>query len=129
MLKAFPQRARQIAQQAGQCRVVARGRVGKQPRVRQQLAGPQAVAQVLCHQHLSQQLEPDKGDRTGILLAVGVAIAQPPPDVVMLDELVARKMGFESTYPLTAQTYSRKVDAQFADSWSRADTWIRGSMF
>jgi adenylosuccinate lyase len=29
-----------------------------------------------------------------------------------LDELVSRKMGFESTYPVTGQTYSRKVDAQ-----------------
>ena len=29
-----------------------------------------------------------------------------------LDELVTRKMGFESTYPVTGQTYSRKVDAQ-----------------
>ncbi|MEX2141589.1 MAG: adenylosuccinate lyase [Pirellulales bacterium] len=29
-----------------------------------------------------------------------------------LDEMVTRKMGFESTYPVTGQTYSRKVDAQ-----------------
>jgi adenylosuccinate lyase len=29
-----------------------------------------------------------------------------------LDDLVARKMGFESTYRVTGQTYSRKVDAQ-----------------
>jgi adenylosuccinate lyase len=29
-----------------------------------------------------------------------------------LDELIARKMGFESTYRVTGQTYSRKVDAQ-----------------
>jgi adenylosuccinate lyase len=29
-----------------------------------------------------------------------------------LDELVTRKMGFESTYPVTGQTYTRKVDAQ-----------------
>jgi adenylosuccinate lyase len=29
-----------------------------------------------------------------------------------LDELVARKMGFESTYAVTGQTYSRKVDSQ-----------------
>lgn len=29
-----------------------------------------------------------------------------------LDELVARKAGFESCYPVSGQTYSRKVDAQ-----------------
>jgi adenylosuccinate lyase len=29
-----------------------------------------------------------------------------------LDELVARKMGFESTYPVTGQTYTRKIDSQ-----------------
>lgn len=29
-----------------------------------------------------------------------------------LDKLVAEKMGFEATYPVTGQTYSRKVDAQ-----------------
>ena len=29
-----------------------------------------------------------------------------------LDELVSRKMGFESSYPVTGQTYSRKVDSQ-----------------
>jgi len=29
-----------------------------------------------------------------------------------LDELVCRKMGFEQSYPVTGQTYSRKVDAQ-----------------
>ena len=29
-----------------------------------------------------------------------------------LDEIVSRKMGFESSYPVTGQTYSRKVDSQ-----------------
>lgn len=29
-----------------------------------------------------------------------------------LDRLVAEKMGFDATYPVTGQTYSRKVDAQ-----------------
>jgi adenylosuccinate lyase len=29
-----------------------------------------------------------------------------------LDELVAKKMGFENVYPVTGQTYSRKADAQ-----------------
>ena len=29
-----------------------------------------------------------------------------------LDELVSRKIGFEASYPVTGQTYSRKVDAQ-----------------
>jgi adenylosuccinate lyase len=29
-----------------------------------------------------------------------------------LDELVSRKMGFEASYPVTGQTYTRKVDAQ-----------------
>lgn len=33
-----------------------------------------------------------------------------------LDELVARKMRFEQVYPVTGQTYSRKVDAQVLDS-------------
>ncbi len=33
-----------------------------------------------------------------------------------LDELVARKMGFAHVYPVTGQTYSRKVDAQMLAS-------------
>jgi adenylosuccinate lyase len=32
-----------------------------------------------------------------------------------LDQLVARKMGFEAVYPVTGQTYSRKVDSQVLD--------------
>jgi adenylosuccinate lyase len=32
-----------------------------------------------------------------------------------LDELVARKMGFDRVYPVTGQTYSRKVDSQIVD--------------
>jgi len=32
--------------------------------------------------------------------------------VRQLDELVARKMGFDGAYPVTGQTYSRKVDSQ-----------------
>lgn len=32
-----------------------------------------------------------------------------------LDELAARKMGFDSVYPVTGQTYSRKVDSQVLD--------------
>ena len=32
-----------------------------------------------------------------------------------LDQLVAEKMGFELSYPVTGQTYSRKVDAQVID--------------
>ncbi len=32
-----------------------------------------------------------------------------------LEELVAAKMGFEASYPVTGQTYSRKVDAQVVD--------------
>ncbi|MEX1230175.1 MAG: adenylosuccinate lyase [Planctomycetaceae bacterium] len=32
--------------------------------------------------------------------------------VVELDRLVAQKMGFDSSYPVTGQTYSRKIDAQ-----------------
>jgi adenylosuccinate lyase len=35
-----------------------------------------------------------------------------------LDELVARKMGFEQVYPVTGQTYSRKVDSQVLDAFS-----------
>lgn len=35
--------------------------------------------------------------------------------VVALERRVAEKMGFESTYPVTGQTYSRKVDAQLLD--------------
>jgi adenylosuccinate lyase len=35
-----------------------------------------------------------------------------------LDELVARKMGFEAVYPVTGQTYSRKVDSQVLDALS-----------
>ncbi len=32
-----------------------------------------------------------------------------------LDQLVAEKMGFAASYPVTGQTYSRKVDAQVVD--------------
>jgi adenylosuccinate lyase len=32
--------------------------------------------------------------------------------VRQLDELVSRKIGFDATYPVTGQTYSRKVDSQ-----------------
>jgi adenylosuccinate lyase len=32
-----------------------------------------------------------------------------------LDQLVARKMGFDQVYPVTGQTYSRKVDSQVLD--------------
>jgi adenylosuccinate lyase len=35
--------------------------------------------------------------------------------VRQLDDLVARKMGFQTTYPVTGQTYSRKVDSQVLD--------------
>jgi len=38
--------------------------------------------------------------------------------VRQLDLLVARKMGFESVYPVTGQTYSRKVDSQVLDTLS-----------
>ncbi len=36
--------------------------------------------------------------------------------VRQLDRLVARKMGFEEVYPVTGQTYSRKVDSQILDT-------------
>ncbi len=39
--------------------------------------------------------------------------------VQALDRLVAEKMGFETTYAVTGQTYTRKVDAQVADLLSR----------
>ncbi len=32
-----------------------------------------------------------------------------------LEQIVARKMGFDRSYPVTGQTYSRKVDAQVVD--------------
>ncbi len=35
-----------------------------------------------------------------------------------LEQLVAQKMGFDSTYAITGQTYSRKVDAQVLDGLS-----------
>jgi adenylosuccinate lyase len=35
-----------------------------------------------------------------------------------LDELVAEKMGFETVYPVTGQTYSRKIDSQVLDALS-----------
>ncbi|MFN4259022.1 MAG: adenylosuccinate lyase [Gemmataceae bacterium] len=35
-----------------------------------------------------------------------------------LDRLVARKMGFEEVYPVTGQTYSRKIDSQILDTLS-----------
>ena len=36
--------------------------------------------------------------------------------VRQLDQLVARKMGFDRVYPVTGQTYSRKVDSQVLDT-------------
>lgn len=36
--------------------------------------------------------------------------------VRQLEQLVAKKMGFDSTYAVTGQTYSRKVDAQVLDA-------------
>ena len=38
--------------------------------------------------------------------------------VRQLDALVARKMGFDSVYPVTGQTYTRKVDSQILDALS-----------
>jgi adenylosuccinate lyase len=38
--------------------------------------------------------------------------------VRQLDERVARKMGFDSVYPVTGQTYSRKIDSQVLDTLS-----------
>jgi adenylosuccinate lyase len=35
-----------------------------------------------------------------------------------LDQLVAQKMGFEQVYPVTGQTYSRKIDSQVLDALS-----------
>ena len=36
--------------------------------------------------------------------------------VLQLDKLVAKKIGFDQTYAVTGQTYSRKVDAQVVDA-------------
>ena len=36
--------------------------------------------------------------------------------VRQLEQLVAEKMGFDATYAVTGQTYSRKVDAQVLDA-------------
>ncbi|MFP6670015.1 MAG: adenylosuccinate lyase [Pirellulaceae bacterium] len=38
--------------------------------------------------------------------------------VRQLEQLVAEKMGFADTYPVTGQTYSRKIDAQILDTLS-----------
>jgi adenylosuccinate lyase len=38
--------------------------------------------------------------------------------VRQLDQLVARKMGFDGVYPVTGQTYSRKIDSQVVDCLS-----------
>jgi adenylosuccinate lyase len=38
--------------------------------------------------------------------------------VRQLDRLVAKKMGFDEVYPVTGQTYSRKVDSQVLDALS-----------
>ena len=35
-----------------------------------------------------------------------------------LEQLVAEKMGFDATYAVTGQTYSRKIDAQILDALS-----------
>src|SRR3954465_3455610 len=36
--------------------------------------------------------------------------------VLELEQLIAKKMGFDATYAITGQTYSRKVDAQVLDT-------------
>jgi adenylosuccinate lyase len=36
--------------------------------------------------------------------------------VLQLDQLVAKKLGFDATYAVTGQTYSRKIDAQVIDA-------------
>jgi len=38
--------------------------------------------------------------------------------VRQLDQLVAKKMGFDAVYPVTGQTYTRKVDSQVLDALS-----------
>ena len=38
--------------------------------------------------------------------------------VLELEQLVAKKMGFDATYAITGQTYSRKIDAQVLDTLS-----------
>jgi adenylosuccinate lyase len=38
--------------------------------------------------------------------------------VLELEQLVAKKMGFEATYAITGQTYSRKIDVQVLDTLS-----------
>src|SRR6476620_8516218 len=38
--------------------------------------------------------------------------------VLELEQLVAKKMGFNATYAITGQTYSRKIDAQVLDTLS-----------
>ena len=38
--------------------------------------------------------------------------------VIDLEKMVAEKMGFASCYPVTGQTYSRKIDAQMLDALS-----------
>jgi adenylosuccinate lyase len=38
--------------------------------------------------------------------------------VRQLDQLVALKMGFEAVYPVTGQTYTRKIDSQILDTLS-----------
>jgi len=38
--------------------------------------------------------------------------------VERLDQLIAEKLGFASTYPVTGQTYTRKIDAQVLDALS-----------
>src|SRR3954471_22143625 len=38
--------------------------------------------------------------------------------VLKLEQLIAKKMGFDATYAITGQTYSRKVDAQVLDTLS-----------
>ena len=38
--------------------------------------------------------------------------------VLELEQLIAKKMGFDATYAITGQTYSRKIDAQVLDTLS-----------
>ena len=38
--------------------------------------------------------------------------------VLELEQLVAKKIGFDASYAITGQTYSRKIDAQVLDTLS-----------
>ena len=72
----------------------------------------------LCHHLAALRFRGVKGT-TGTQASFLELFEGDSAKVESLDRRVAEKMGFEATYPVTGQTYPRKVDSQVGDLLSR----------